>query len=332
MKIIVDGFGGDNAPLEVLKGCRLAADEYNVQIALTGKTEILKKTAEENGISLDKIEIVNADDVITMHDTPTDILRAKSGSSLAVGMKMLANGDGDAIVSAGNTGAIAVAATSIVKRIKGIKRGALAPVIPSDEGMFMLIDAGANVECRPEMLEQFGIMGSIYMNKILKVNNPRVGLANIGTEETKGTELQVKAYELLKTAPVNFVGNAEIRDIPLGGFDVIVTDGFTGNVILKHTEGLAKALINNIKAILMKNAITKIAALTLKSGLRDFKKKMDYKEYGGAIFIGVTKPVIKAHGSSDAKAFKNAIRQALLCCENNVVGEITETISKMAQE
>ncbi|MBQ4100671.1 MAG: phosphate acyltransferase PlsX [Oscillospiraceae bacterium] len=329
MKIIVDGFGGDNAPLEVLKGCRLAADEYNVEIIITGKEDVLLQTAKENNISLDNIKIANAPDVITMHDAPTDVLKVKANSSLSVGMRMLANGEGDAIVSAGNTGAVAVGATSIVKRIKGIKRGALAPVIPNDEGRYMLIDSGANVECRPEMLVQFGIMGSIYMNKIMNVQNPRVGLANIGVEETKGTDLQIEAYSRLKQAPINFVGNAEIRDIPLGGFDVIVADGFTGNVILKHTEGLAKALLNNIKAIMMKNIATKLAAAILKPGLYEFKKKMDYKETGGAIFIGVTKPVIKAHGSSDAKAFKNAIRQAILCCENNVCEEISQTIKAM---
>lgn len=322
MKIIVDGYGGDNAPLEVIKGCRMAVDEYGVEIVLVGRESSIREEAKKSGMSLSGISILNADDVITMEDKPRDVIKAKSGSSMAVGLKTLADGGGDAFVSAGNTGALVMGTMFIVKGIEGIKRMALAPIMPSDKGCYMMIDGGANLDCRPDMLLQFGIMGSIYMHKILHVDSPRVGLVNVGTEPTKGTALQHEAYALLKESPCNFVGNIECRDIPAGICDVAVADGFTGNVILKLTEGLGITFAGNFKQILMRSPLTKLAALALKAGIYDFKKKLDYSEYGGAPLMGAAKPVIKAHGSSNAKAFKNAIRQAVAFVSEGVIDEI----------
>lgn len=321
-KIIVDGFGGDSAPAEVLKGCRLAVDELKAQILLTGDEEKLRAAARELGVSLDGIEILHAPDVITMEDDPTDIRRAKKESSMAVGLRALAEGKGDAFVSGGNTGALAVGATLYVKRMAGVKRAALATVVPCDGGCYLLLDAGANAECRPEMLAQFGVMGSVYMERVQGVKNPRVGLVNVGVEEHKGGETQRAAYQLLKQAPVNFVGNVEARDIPAGAADVCVCDGFTGNVILKLTEGLASSLMGKIKGLFLASPLTKLAALTLKSGIKELKAQMDYSEYGGAPLMGIARPVIKAHGSSNAKAFKNAIRQAMRFVESGAGEEI----------
>lgn len=329
MKIIVDGFGGDNAPLSVLQGCALAVAEYDdVEIIVTGDEANIRKVAAENNISLDKIEIVDANGVIDIEDEPTDILKAKKDCSMAVAFQLLAQGKGDAFVSGGSTGAIVVGASFLVKRIKGIKRAALAPILPTDTGCYMLMDAGANLDCRPEMLMQFGIMGSVYMNKIIKVDSPRVGLLNVGAEETKGTDLQLGAYHLLKQSKLNFCGNVEPRDVPAGVCDVLVTDGFSGNVVLKLTEGLGMTLIGNIKDIFMKGFFSKIAAAIVLPEMKKFKKKMDYTEYGGAPLMGISKPVIKAHGSSNAKAFKNAIRQARDFAQMNVIEEIKTALSE----
>lgn len=322
MKIVVDGFGGDNAPLAVLQGCALAAEEYKVPIAVTGDVETMKKTAQENQVDISKLELVQADSVIDIEEDPTEITKSKSDSSMAVAFKMVASGEADVFVSAGSTGAIVVGASLIVKRIKGIKRAALAPIIPTVNGCYMLMDGGANVDCRPEMLLHFGLMGSAYMNQIMGIKNPRVGLANIGAEETKGGELQLKAYELLKKAPINFTGNVEARDIPLGGCDVVVADGFSGNIILKLTEGMGKLISMKLKDIFMSGVLSKVAALIVMKKVNAVKKSMDYTEYGGAPLMGVRKPVIKAHGSSNAVAFKNAVRQAIRFTENDVIGEI----------
>ncbi|MBC8569255.1 phosphate acyltransferase PlsX [Zongyangia hominis] len=329
MKIIVDAFGGDNAPLEVLKGCAMAVQEYHLTVVLTGDEEIIKKTAEENGVTLTGMEIVHAPDVVMVEDDPAAVIKNHGDSSLVKGLSLLAQGEGDAFVSAGSTGALVVGSSLLVKRIKGIKRAALAPIIPSNTGCYMLMDAGANLECRPEMLLQFGIMGSAYMNKIVKVNSPRVGLLNVGAEETKGTVLQKEAFALLKSAPVNFTGNIEPRDVPMGDCEVVVCDGFSGNIVLKLTEGLASAMMGNIKNILYKNTLTKLAAASIKGGLMELKKKMDYTEHGGAPLMGIAKPVIKAHGSSNANAFKNAIRQARDFVEHDVIGEIERSLEEL---
>ncbi len=336
MKIIVDAFGGDNAPLEVLKGSAQAVRELGVEILLTGDREKILACAKENQIDMAGMEIEDAPLVMPVEEDPMKILRQYSGSSMGRGFQLLADGRGDAFVSAGSTGAIVAGACFIVKRIKGIKRAAIGTVIPNDSGCYLLLDSGANKECRPETLRQFAVMGSAYMSKLYGIEQPRVGLVNIGTEENKGTDLQIEANKLLReTAGIRYVGNVEAREIPLGGCDVAVCDGFTGNVILKLTEGLAKMFSHQIKSMMMSSLATKMGALLLSGGLRGFKKKLDYKEHGGAMLLGVRKPVIKAHGSSDARAFKNAIRQAASCAENNIVAEIeagVEAIRAQSEE
>ncbi len=328
MKIIVDGFGGDNAPLEILKGCAQAVEELGVEIIVTGDEEKLNACAKENGISMRSITVSHAPDVISMEDDPGEIIKSKSGSSMAQALRQLAAGDGEAVVSAGSTGALVIGSTFLVKRIKGIRRCAIGTVMPSNGKPFMLIDSGANAECRPEMLVQFAVMGSVYMNRVMKVEKPRIGLVNIGTEDTKGDPLRTETYGLLKNTSLNFIGNVEAREIPFGACDVAVADGFTGNVVLKLTEGLAGAMMQNIKGIFLKNGLSKLAALAVKSGLREFKTRMDYTEYGGAPLMGISKPVIKAHGSSNTKAVKNAIRQAMNLAETGAVDEIAKNLPK----
>ncbi len=329
MKIIVDAFGGDNAPLEVIKGSRMAVDELGYEIVLVGNEKIIKDEAEKNNISLSGITIVHAPDVISMDDEPMDVMKSKSNSSMSKGLQLLALGEGDAFVSGGNSGALAVGATLKVKRIKGIKRCAFAPVIPKDKGFFMLIDSGANVECRPEMLRQFAVMGYIYMKNVMVVENPRVGLANVGTEKTKGDELRYETFNLLQeTKNINFIGNIEARDIPRDIADVVVADGFTGNIILKLYEGMARSVFGKIKDIFKQNFKGKLAASLIMPELKELKKSMDYSEHGGAPLMGISKPVFKAHGSSDAKTFKNAIRLAGEYVKRNVV----ELISKSLEE
>ena len=319
MLIIVDAYGGDNAPLEVIRGCAMAVKEYGVNILLYGDEDEIKQAAHKNNISLNGMEIRHTELVIPVEADPTTILQHYGESTMARGLKALAEGEGQAFVTAGSTGAAIVGGTFIVKRMKGVKRAAIASVIPNAAGAYLLIDAGANSDCRPEMLAQFGVLGSAYMSKIVGVSEPRVGLVNIGTEETKGTELQIKAYELLKAAPVNFVGNVEARELPLGGCDIAVCDGFTGNIVLKLTEGMAKFMAGEFKKVFKKNVLTMTGAVLTKSGINDLKKKMDYSETGGAPILGLKAPVIKAHGSSNAKAFKNAIRQAITMVNNNVI-------------
>lgn len=329
MRIIVDAFGGDNAPVEIIKGCRMALDELSeLQITLTGREEIIRQVAKDEQISLERMTIIDAPTVIGMDDQPTEVIRAKKDCSMAEGLRRLAADEGDAFISAGSTGALVVGATMIVKRIKGIKRAALAPVIPNDNGFFMLIDSGANVDCKAEYLRQFGIMGSVYMEKVMGVQNPRVGLVNVGTEDSKGGELQHEAFALLKEAPVNFIGNIEARTVPSNGADVVVTDGFTGNVMLKLYEGVSATLFRKIKGVLMQRFTNKLAALVLKKDMNALKKTVDYNEYGGAPLIGVTKPVFKAHGSSKAKTFYNALKITYRFVEGNVIGQIAETIAQ----
>lgn len=332
MNIIVDAFGGDNAPLEILKGCEQAVEEYNIEITLTGSKDIIKKVALENDISLKNMSIVNTTQVITAHDEPSVVIKSKKDSSMAVGFNLLAEGKGDAFVSAGNSGALVMGSTMIVKRIKGIKRPAFAPILPKSEGCFMIADGGANNECRPEMLEQFGIMGSIYMEKVMNIKKPRVGLANVGTEEHKGGPLQLEAFELLKQAPINFVGNVEGRDIPLDGCDVLVTDGFNGNLILKTYEGVAIALMSKIKGVFKKSTKNKIAAAIIMKDLKEMAKTVDYNEYGGAPIMGVTKPVFKAHGSAKAKTFKSAIRLTMQYAKGDVAKAIEENLKLISKK
>lgn len=329
MRIIVDAFGGDNAPLEILKGSAMAVKEYGFELMVTGPEAEIRRVAAENDISLEGMTIVDTPDVISMEDEPRSILKEHKDCSMAEGLRRLAAGEGDAFVSAGSTGALIMGATFIVKRIKGVSRAALAPLMPGDKGPFMLIDSGANVDCRPEMLLQFGQMGSSYMSRVLGGGKAAtVGLVNVGTEDTKGGDLQHDAFALLKDSGLNFVGNIEARDIPHNAADVVVADGFTGNVILKMMEGVADVIMKNIKGIFMASLKTKLAALMIKPGLREFKKKMDTSEYGGAPLLGVTRPVVKAHGNSKAYAFKNAIRVAAEFAQAGVIEEIAEAVKK----
>ena len=329
MKIIVDAFGGDNAPLEILKGCRSAADDFKVEIILVGDEEKIYSCANQNGIKLDGMEILDAPDVMLMTDSPSEVLKSKKNSSMAVGLQALADGKGDAFVSAGSTGALVMGATFLVKRIKGVKRPAIGSVLPSNDKPFLLLDCGANADCTAEHLKQFAQMGSIYMEKFVKCKSPRVALANIGTEDSKGDRLRHEAFSLLKDcSDINFIGNVETRDVPYGCCDVLVADGFTGNIILKLYEGVAGAMMDNIKSIFKKSSITMLAAMMVKGGLLGLKMRMDYSEFGGAPLLGVNGVVIKAHGSSDAKALRNAIRQAKTCAEKDVVGTIARSVEK----
>ncbi len=324
MKIIVDAFGGDNAPLEIIKGAADAVNELNIDIILCGDEEKIRNIAAENEISLNGIEIAHTASVLSMEDNPLMLMKEKKDCSMALGFKLLNEGRGDAFVSAGSTGGLVIGGNLIIKNIKGIKRAAIATVMPTNENPVMILDSGANIDCAPRQLEQFAVMGSIYMSRIMGVNNPTVALANIGTERYKGTKLQTETYDILEHSKLNFIGNAEVRDIPYGFCDVVVADGFTGNIILKMYEGVAGALMQNIKSIFKKSKITMLAALIVKSGLTDLKKKLDASEYGGAPLLGLAKPVIKAHGSSDAKAIKNAVKQAVSFVSANVIEEMTK--------
>ena len=332
MKIIIDAFGGDNAPLCVLQGARAAIDEYGVEIMLCGDEQKIKKCAEDNGIDMSGMEIKHADDVMDMHDEPNSILKSKSNTSMAVGLKALSENEGDAFVSAGSTGAVLVGATFIAKRIKGIKRPAIGTIMPGTDKPYLLIDAGANINCRSDMLMQFATLGSVYMNRFLGIENPTVGLLNNGAEDSKGGDVLVETYAMLKESNLNFIGNVEARDVPKGACDVLVADGFAGNIVLKLTEGLASAFMGMFKETLMSSFVTKIAGLIIKPKLKNQMKKLDYSEYGGAPIIGVRKPVIKAHGSSNAKAFKNAIRQAKLIVESKVIEGMNEAVEAMKED
>ncbi len=331
MRIAVDAFGGDNAPLEIIKGAALAEKEYGVNIVLTGNKAIIEKVASENGIDISNMVIVHTEEVFDMHDQPTDIIRSKKNTSMGIALKLVADGEADAFVSAGSTGAVVAGATFIIKRIRGIKRPALGTVLPSKTRRFILMDCGANAECRPEMLQQFGIMSSVYMKNVEGVEEPEVGLLNIGVEDTKGTPLQLEAHQLLKNSPLKFIGNVEARDVPAGVCDCVIADGFTGNVALKMYEGVAMNLMKMVKGVFLTNIKTKMAYLLAKKPLMGLKKFADYGEVGGAPLLGVLKPVIKAHGGSDAKAIKNAIRQAKLCVENDVIGKVTDDLTKVTE-
>lgn len=330
MRIIVDGFGGDNAPGEILLGCARAMDELGIDISVAGDRDKLLGCAKELGIEdkFNKMEVLHCTDVLTMEDEPESVLKAKSGSSMAVGMQALRDGKGDAFASAGNSGALAMGATMIVKRVKGAKRIAFAPVLPTTKAPFMISDGGANVVCRPEMLVQFGIMGSVYMEKVMGVKNPRVGLVNVGTEEHKGDDLRKEAFALLKgCGAINFIGNIEARDIPYGICDVAVADGFTGNMVLKLYEGTALAMMGMVKDIFKKSVKNKLAAAMIYGDLQGLKKTMDYNSYGGAPLIGASKPVFKMHGNAKAYAVQSALRLVRDCTQSGYVEAITAKLA-----
>lgn len=334
MKIVLDGFGGDLAPIEPLQGAAAAVTQLGVTVVVTGDEKTLRETAATHQISLAGIEIVDAPRVMPIEAEPTKLLKEYADSSMAVGLQLVADGKADAFVSAGSTGALLVGATFLVKRVKGVKRPAIGALIPMAGGKFyLLVDAGANHDCRPEMLAQFAVMGSIYHERVMGVKHPRVGLVNIGTEETKGTVLQQESYPLLQALPgISFVGNIEARELPNDGCDVAVCDGFTGNVILKLSEGFSKFFGDSLKGIFFATVKTKLAALLLKAPVTAWKRSLDYKEYGGAPILGTRHPVIKAHGSSDARAFCNAIKQAKFCVEQDICGGIAAGIAATKEE
>ena len=329
MKIIIDAMGGDNAPREIIKGALRAKHELGIDLILVGQEEAIRACLPAG----EDVEIVDAREIITMEDDPSTATRRKKDSSMAVSLRLLKEGAGDAVVSAGSTGALLTGATLTVKRIHGIRRAALAPVLPAGEHGVMLIDCGANVECTAEYLLQFAFMGSFYAQKLMGVPEPRVGLLNVGTEDTKGGELQHQAFDLLQQAGrqkrIRFVGNIEGTDVFSGNVDVVVTDGFTGNVLLKSAEGIIKFMMHSLKDVFYKSTINKLAAAVLKKDLAAMKKSMDVNEVGGTALVGISKPVIKAHGSSNEASFFAAIRQAKQFAESGIIDDIIANIDNM---
>lgn len=339
MKIILDAMGGDHAPEAPVLGAIEAAKQFDVQITLVGRGEEILEVMRRHQIENlpEGMEIANADDVVDMHDDPGSVIHKRKTSSMVVGMKMLADGQGDAFVSAGSTGALLTCATLIAKRVRGIRRAAMGPAFPNKAGgKTVILDCGANAECTPEFLLQFGLVGSLFAQKSLGVKEPKVGLLNIGTEDSKGTNLQKEAYGLLQKAGekglIHFVGNVEARDVPLGAVDVVVCDGFSGNVLLKSIEGTAMFMGSLMKhKIFKRNFLSKIGYLFCKPGVDEVMGMLDYRTIGGTQFLGIRKPVIKAHGSSDALAFQNAIRQAETAAQSDFTAELEEKLSVMKE-
>ena len=336
MKIILDAMGGDHAPEAPVLGAIEAAKAYHTEITLVGRGEAILEVMRKHGIEdlPTGVEIANADDGVDMHDDPGSVIHKRKNSSMIVGLRMLANGEGDAFVSAGSTGALLTGATLIVKRVKGIRRAAMAPSMPNKAGgKTIIVDCGANAECTPEFLLQFGLVGSAYAKNVFGVKNPRVGLLNIGTEDSKGTQLQKDAYALLQKAKdqgiVNFVGNIEARSVPMGEVDVVVCDGFSGNVLIKSIEGTAMFMGSLMKRMFKKSIFSKVGYLLCKSGVNDMMKMMDYREIGGTQFLGIKKPVIKAHGSSDALAFRNAVKQAMEAANGDFTAQLEQDLQEM---
>lgn len=335
MKIIVDAMGGDLAPLAPVKGALMAHEKYGADIILAGRTEEILRALQQCGCKdlPDGVEIVNAEEVVEICDDPATAFKRKKDSSLTVGLTMLRDGRADGFVCAGSTGALLAGATLVVKRIRGLRRAALAPVIPTAKGRAVLIDCGANAECTVEYLLQFAYLGSYYAQKVLGVAAPRVALLNIGAEESKGDELRREAYQKLKEAGaagyLNFTGNIEAKEAMLGECDVIVADGYSGNIMLKSIEGTGKLLSIKLKEMLMHSTGTKLAALLLRSRLGDFKKMLDANEVGGTALLGISKPVIKAHGSASELGFCNAVRQAMEVAQSGIIGDIEQNIDRM---
>jgi len=340
MKIILVAMGGDHAPEAPVLGAVQAAKDFGAQITLVGKGDQILEVMRKHNIKDLPVgmEIANADEVVDMHDDPANVIRKKKNSSMVVGLKMVADGEGDAFVSAGSTGALLSGATLIVKRVKGIRRAAMGPVMPNKAGgKTVILDCGANAECTAEFLLQFGLVGSLYAKKYLGVEDPKVGLLNIGTEDSKGTPLQKEAYALLTEAAqkgvLNFVGNVEARDVPLGAVDVIVCDGFAGNVLLKSIEGTAMFMGSMMKhKIFKRNFFSAIGYLFCKPGVDEVMKMLDYRQIGGTQFLGIKKPVIKAHGSSDALAFRNAVRQAMDAARSDISQELEQELKFLVKE
>ena len=340
MRILIDAMGGDNAPKAPVLGAIEAAKQWDVNVVLVGREDAILEAAREAGYDTlpQGVEVVHAPDVVDMHDDPANVCRKKKESSMVVGLRMVSEGQADAFVSAGSTGALLSGATLIVKRVKGIRRAAMGPAMPNKAGgKTVLLDCGANAECTPEFLLQFGLIGTLFARKSLGIENPRVGLLNIGTEDTKGTPLQKEAYALLTDAHnkglVNFIGNIEGRDALLGGVDVVVCDGFSGNVLLKSIEGTAMFMGSLMKhKIFKRNVFSKIGYLLCKPGVDEVMKMMDYREVGGTQFLGIKKTVIKAHGASDALAFRNAVKQAMDAAAADFSGELEQALKLLGEE
>ena len=340
MKILLDAMGGDNAPQAPVLGALQANRDFGANITLVGNEEAIWQVLKAEGITQlpAGMEIVNATEVVDMHDDPANVVRKKKDSSMMKALKMLSDGEGDACLSAGSTGALLSGATLIVKRVKGIRRAAMGPAMPNKAGgKTVLLDCGANAECTAEFLLQFGLVGSLYAEKYLGTENPRVGLLNIGTEDTKGTPLQKEAYALLTDAHekglLNFIGNIEARDTLLGGVDVVVCDGFSGNVLLKSIEGTAMYMGSLMKhKIFKRNIFSMLGYLLCKPGVKDVLRLLDYREIGGTQFLGIRKPVIKAHGSSDALAFRNGIRQAMDAAQRDFTPELEAGLARLPVE
>ena len=339
MKIILDAMGGDHAPEAPVLGALEAAKLYGAEITLVGRGEAILEVLRKHNIENlpAGLEIANADDVVDMHDDPGSVIHKRKNSSMVIGLRMLSEGQGDAFVSAGSTGALLTGATLIVKRVRGIRRAAMGPAMPNKlGGKTVIVDCGANAECTPEFLLQFGMVGSIYAKKQFGVENPKVGLLNIGTEDSKGTQLQKEAYALLRKAHeqgiLNFVGHVEARDVPLGVVDVVVCDGFNGNVLIKTIEGTAMFMGSLMKhRIFKRNFFSKIGYLLCKAGVDEVMGMLDYRTIGGTPFLGIKKPVIKAHGSSDSLAFRNAIKQAMEAAGTDMAGELEQSLQSMKE-
>ena len=335
MRILIDAMGGDNAPGEIVRGAVDAHREFGVDVTLFGQIDRVRPILDECGVAADdaNITLVDAPDVVTMEDDPANATRKKPNSSMAMALKALHLGEGDAVISAGSTGALLSGATLIVRRVRGIRRACLGPVLPNGKNGVLLIDCGANAECTPEYLLQFAYMGKFYSQEILGCAEPRVGLLNIGAEETKGTQLQKDAYALLRAADeagrLRFIGNVEARDALFGGVDVLVADGFSGNILLKGIEGTAMMLMKELKKIFYKNMKNKLAAAVLKNDVYSLKALLDPSEVGGTALLGISKPVIKAHGSSDARAIRSAVRQAIAYINAGVIESIEKNIAYM---
>lgn len=337
MKIIVDAMGGDNAPLEIVRGALQAAKAQPTwEIVLVGReAEVQAAVAQCGGLG-NNVTVQNATEVIDMYDDPATAFKTKKDSSITVGLNLVKSGEGDAFVSAGSTGALLSAGTLLVKRVRGIRRAAMAPILPTTTGEMVLIDCGANAECSVEYLVQFAYLGSFYAMRALGLQQPRVGLLNIGAEDTKGDQLRIDTYQALREASeaghLNFIGNIEAKDAIKGGCDVLVADGFSGNVLLKTVEGMGSFLGREMKGMFLKNVRTKLAALLMKQGIAEFKEKLDPDTIGGTPFLGLTRPVIKAHGSSGARAIENAIYQAAKAAEGNIAADIESNIDWMRLE
>ncbi|MBE6599395.1 MAG: phosphate acyltransferase PlsX [Ruminococcaceae bacterium] len=327
MNIIIDAMGGDHAPSEIVKGAAEASKIYESKLILVGNQPVVEKILKENDAVSTKIDIVHTDVVVTMEDDPISVVRAKKESSMGVGLRMLKTDDADAMVSAGNTGALHAGSSLLVRPVKGVHRSGIATLLPFARPVLMM-DCGANTNVTAEYLEQWAIMGSIYMKNVHHIESPAVGLLNNGTEEAKGTQVQIDAYQKLKALEnISFAGNVESREIPFGPCDVLVTDGFTGNITLKLVEGMAKFLLGTLKSMYTKNTLTKMAYLMMKDQLKQLKSDFDASEYGGAPLLGLKKPVIKAHGSSDARAICNAVRQAEAFVRTGVIDQIGEAMA-----